>query len=117
MKRKLDENNTPSTVRRPSQTPLSSFESLNLDPRLLQAVTKEQYSVPTLIQAEAIPLVLEGKDILGRLQNLLLVQILTRLSSGQDRFWQNRCVCSACLECNFAEERCKDQCPSIEATD
>ena len=65
MKRKLDENDAPSTVQRHRQKPILSFESLNLDPRLLQAVTKEQYSEPTLIQAEAIPLALDGKDILG----------------------------------------------------
>lgn len=70
MKRKLDEHDTPSAVQRSSQKPLSNFESLNLDPRLLQAVTKEQYSEPTLIQAEAIPLALDGKDILGRLKTM-----------------------------------------------
>jgi ATP-dependent RNA helicase RhlE len=32
---------------------------------LLQAISKEGYAVPTLIQEKAIPFVLEGKDILG----------------------------------------------------
>jgi ATP-dependent RNA helicase DDX56/DBP9 len=45
----------------------TSFESLGLDPRLLQGVAKLGFANPTLVQAKAIPLALEGKDILGML--------------------------------------------------
>lgn len=60
MKRKLNNRDVPL-----SQS--SSFSSLGLDSRLLQAIVEEKYSRPTSIQAKAIPLALEGKDILGKL--------------------------------------------------
>ncbi|KAL1964447.1 hypothetical protein VTN77DRAFT_7005 [Rasamsonia byssochlamydoides] len=71
MKRKLDANDVPSTEAGPDDANAASakeisFESLNLDPRLRQALVKENFSKPTLVQAQAIPLALEGKDILAR---------------------------------------------------
>uniref|UniRef100_A0A4X1UBX1 Probable ATP-dependent RNA helicase DDX56 n=1 Tax=Sus scrofa TaxID=9823 RepID=A0A4X1UBX1_PIG len=45
---------------------LLGFEHMGLDPRLLQAVTDLGWSRPTLIQEKAIPLALEGKDLLAR---------------------------------------------------
>ena len=42
------------------------WSSLGLDPRLLRALTKKQYRAPTAVQARAIPLVLEGKDVVAR---------------------------------------------------
>lgn len=42
-----------------------SFESLNLEAPLLKAVKEEGYTTPTPIQAQAIPLVLRGNDLLG----------------------------------------------------
>jgi len=45
-----------------------SFETLNLNPRILRAVKEEGYSEPTPIQAQAIPAVLDGKDILAAAQ-------------------------------------------------
>ncbi|CAI2169718.1 2217_t:CDS:10 [Funneliformis geosporum] len=42
------------------------MEFKNLDPRLSRALSKLNYHKPTLIQAEAIPLALAGKDILAR---------------------------------------------------
>ncbi|XP_061270423.1 probable ATP-dependent RNA helicase DDX56 isoform X2 [Bos javanicus] len=42
------------------------FEHMGLDHRLLQAVTDLGWSRPTLIQEKAIPLALEGKDLLAR---------------------------------------------------
>ena len=66
MKRKLDVNNVPSTEDTEEKEPRQlNFESLHLDPRLLQALTQAKFTKPTLVQAEAIPLVLEGKDVLG----------------------------------------------------
>ncbi|RUP46705.1 P-loop containing nucleoside triphosphate hydrolase protein [Jimgerdemannia flammicorona] len=44
----------------------SSFEAFDLDPRLLRALAKLNFSNPTLIQSNAIPLALSGKDILAR---------------------------------------------------
>ena len=45
-----------------------SFAPLGLTPELLRAVAAEGYTVPTPVQAEAIPLVLEGRDVLAGAQ-------------------------------------------------
>jgi ATP-dependent RNA helicase RhlE len=42
-----------------------NFESLNLNGSLLRALQQEGYTTPTPIQAQAIPLVLNGRDLLG----------------------------------------------------
>ena len=41
------------------------FEDLNLIPEILQAVREENYTTPTSIQAQSIPLALNKEDILG----------------------------------------------------
>ena len=41
------------------------FSELNLNEQILSALGEEGYSEPTPIQAEAIPVVLEGRDLLG----------------------------------------------------
>lgn len=68
MKRKLDANDIPSPEaadENNKDAEESSFENLNLDPRLRQALIKENFTRPTLVQSKAIPLALEGKDVLG----------------------------------------------------
>ncbi len=45
-----------------------SFESLGLRAELLRAVTESGYTTPTPIQKQAIPPVLEGRDIMGGAQ-------------------------------------------------
>lgn len=67
MKRKLDANDVPSPEPASTEEPDLDFEALGLDPRLRQALIKEKFSKPTLVQSKAIPLALEGKDILGKL--------------------------------------------------
>ncbi|BDY03414.1 ATP-dependent RNA helicase SrmB [Ferrimonas sp. YFM] len=42
-----------------------SFDNLELDPRLMRAVTKAGYTTPTSVQEEVIPLAMEQKDILA----------------------------------------------------
>jgi ATP-dependent RNA helicase RhlE len=42
-----------------------SFESLGLLPELLRAVREKGYEVPTSIQSQAIPTILQGRDVLG----------------------------------------------------
>ena len=42
-----------------------NFENLNLIEPILRAVANEGYTVPTPIQEKAIPVVLEGRDMLG----------------------------------------------------
>ena len=45
-----------------------NFEDLKLAPAILKAVREQGYETPTAIQAQAIPVVLEGKDLLGGAQ-------------------------------------------------
>jgi ATP-dependent RNA helicase RhlE len=45
-----------------------SFESLGLVPALLRALVEQGYTEPTPIQAGAIPLVLQGHDVLAAAQ-------------------------------------------------
>ena len=66
MKRKLDDNDIPIAVNaKDALKQPSNFNLLGLDSRLLQAVAQQNFLVPTLVQSKAIPLVLEGKDVLG----------------------------------------------------
>jgi len=44
---------------------VTTFSELGLDARLLQALEAEGYTTPTPIQAQAIPSVMAGKDLLG----------------------------------------------------
>ena len=45
-----------------------NFSELNLAPAILKAVLEQGYDTPTPIQAQAIPAVLEGRDLLGGAQ-------------------------------------------------
>ena len=45
-----------------------SFETLGLSAELLLAVSEKGYSEPTPIQQQAIPLILEGRDLMGGAQ-------------------------------------------------
>lgn len=85
MKRKLNEENVPEEVVEvveKTTNPQShvednvtrSFIDFQLDPRLLQAIAKEKFTAPTLVQAKAIPLSFEGKDILGNFPHHLFVR-------------------------------------------
>lgn len=66
-KRKLDEHDVPQEASAADpQSSITSFENLGLEARLLQAIAKEKYSAPTPVQVKAIPLALEGRDILAR---------------------------------------------------
>ena len=44
------------------------FDELGLAPELLKAVSDKGYETPTPIQAQAIPIVLSGKDLMGGAQ-------------------------------------------------
>eukprot|EP00727_Mastigamoeba_balamuthi_P007237 m51a1_g3133 putative atp-dependent rna helicase dbp9 (720) ;mRNA; r:279277-281924 len=44
----------------------TTFESFGIDARLLKALRKQNLEHPTLIQAQCIPLALEGKDVLAQ---------------------------------------------------
>ncbi len=76
-----------------------SFADLGLDPRLLQALDAEGYTTPTPIQTQAIPHVLDGRDLLGIAQTgtgktaAFALPILQRLSLERLRPERNTCRC------------------------
>ena len=45
-----------------------SFDPLNLHPALLRAVTQRGYSAPTAIQTLAVPVILQGRDVIASAQ-------------------------------------------------
>ena len=47
---------------------MPAFSELGLCPELLKAVEEQGYTEPTPIQAQAIPLVLAGRDLMGAAQ-------------------------------------------------
>ncbi|BCD99620.1 DEAD/DEAH box helicase [Marinagarivorans cellulosilyticus] len=65
------------------------FEDLGLDAAILQAVTEQGYTTPSPIQAQAIPPILEGRDVMAAAQTGtgktagFTLPILHRLSLGQ----------------------------------
>ena len=69
----------------------SQFSDLGLHPKLLQALTQEGYTTPTPIQAQAIPLLLAGRDLLGLAQTgtgktaAFLLPILDRLAANRKK--------------------------------
>jgi ATP-dependent RNA helicase RhlE len=68
-----------------------TFDSFSLDSPIRRAVADSGYTIPTPIQAKAIPLVLEGRDVLGMAQTgtgktaAFVLPILQRLSAGPRR--------------------------------
>ncbi len=75
MKKQTPESNSQS---RPTATPAdltvgtenspSAFDRLGLAPELLRAIKDQGYTQPTPIQAQAIPIVLQGKDVMAGAQ-------------------------------------------------
>ena len=65
-----------------------NFEDFSLDARILAGVKSVGFTEPTPIQEQAIPVVLEGKDVLGLAQTgtgktaAFVLPILQRLSTG-----------------------------------
>ncbi|KUV60306.1 hypothetical protein AWE93_25950 [Escherichia coli] len=58
-----------------------SFDSLGLSPDILRAVAEQGYREPTPIQQQAIPAVLEGRDLMASAQTgtgVLIREILKR---------------------------------------
>ena len=68
-----------------------NFEQFSLDPRIDAGVKAAGYTTPTPIQQQAIPVVLEGRDVLGLAQTgtgktaAFLLPILQRLTKGELR--------------------------------
>ena len=68
-----------------------NFEQFSLDPRLVAGIKAVGYTEPTPIQLQAIPVVLQGRDVLGLAQTgtgktaAFALPILQRLTKGQLR--------------------------------
>jgi ATP-dependent RNA helicase RhlE len=68
-----------------------SFNQFSLDPRILAGVKAMEYTTPTPIQEQAIPVVLKGRDVLGIAQTgtgktaAFVLPILHRLLKGNRR--------------------------------
>ena len=67
-----------------------TFEQLGLTDELLQAVTEQGYTTPTPVQEKAIPLILEGRDVLAGAQTgtgktaSFTLPLLQRLTANSD---------------------------------
>lgn len=70
---------------------MPTFDDLGLSPRVLTAVNKAGYTEPTAIQAQAIPHVLQRRDVLGLAQTgtgktaSFALPLLTLLETGRAR--------------------------------
>lgn len=51
-----------------TETTVSTFADFGLHPGILQAVTETGYVSPTPIQAKAVPIVMDGRDVMGAAQ-------------------------------------------------
>ena len=79
------------TIEVPETDAATSFAELMLVPELLRAVEDAGYTIPTPIQARAIPLILNGRDIMGLAQTgtgktaAFTLPIVQRLLGGPRR--------------------------------
>src|ERR1700749_3476899 len=68
---------------------MTSFSDLGLSPEVLKAVTDAGYDTPTPIQAQAIPVALSGRDVLGIAQTgtgktaAFTLPMIDRLAAGR----------------------------------
>ncbi|MCZ4410611.1 DEAD/DEAH box helicase [Cryomorphaceae bacterium 1068] len=77
-----------------------TFEQLKLIPNILKSLRDENYTSPTDIQAQAIPLILDGEDVLGSAQTgtgktaAFAIPIIQHLEQDQDRAHGRRKILS-----------------------
>ncbi len=70
---------------------MTSFSDLGLSPEVLKAVTDAGYETPTPIQAQAIPVALSGRDVLGIAQTgtgktaAFTLPMIDRLAAGRSK--------------------------------
>jgi superfamily II DNA/RNA helicase len=70
---------------------MTSFTDLGLSPEVLKAVTDAGYDTPTPIQAQAIPIALAGRDVLGIAQTgtgktaAFTLPMIDRLAAGRSK--------------------------------
>lgn len=91
-KQEIQLNKEPDVVEEEEEDEARSFEELGLDPRLVRALNKKEISIaePTPIQRVAIPLILQGKDVVARAKTgsgktlAYLLPLLQKLLSTAD---------------------------------
>ena len=72
-----------------SDTPIPSFSDLNIPAPILKALKEVGYEAPSPIQAATIPLLLEGRDVLGQAQTgtgktaAFALPVLSRIDTKQ----------------------------------
>ena len=72
-----------------SDTPIPSFSDLNLPAPILKALKEVGYETPSPIQAATIPLLMEGRDVLGQAQTgtgktaAFALPVLSRIDTKQ----------------------------------
>jgi len=77
--------------------PLTSFNDFGLAEPILRALSEEQYTTPTPIQSDAVPVVLAGRDIVGIAQTgtgktaAFALPILNRLAANRRRAERKSC--------------------------
>ncbi|PLX73071.1 MAG: ATP-dependent RNA helicase [Desulfuromonas sp.] len=73
-----------------SEQPLASFDELGLAPTVLKVINEIGYETPSPIQAESIPPLLEGRDLLGQAQTgtgktaAFALPLLSRIDPNQN---------------------------------
>jgi ATP-dependent RNA helicase RhlE len=75
-----------------------NFVEMGLSPQLLQNVARQGYTVPTPIQQRAIPVILEGRDVMGGAQTgtgktaAFALPVLQKLAREKARSRRPRCL-------------------------
>ena len=66
IKRRASDASETDEISKPITAPAASFAEFELEPRLLRGIRDQRWSSPTAVQSKAIPLALQGRDILAR---------------------------------------------------
>jgi ATP-dependent RNA helicase DDX54/DBP10 len=80
------------------------FQSMGLNPRLLQAIKRKGFSIPTPIQRKTIPLILDRKDVVGMARTgsgktaAFVVPIIERLRAHSASFGARALILSPSRE-------------------
>ena len=63
-----------------------TFENLNLDSRIIAGLNKQNISVPTSIQQEAIPVILNHQDVIAQSESSLFCQVYSTFNFFNQAF-------------------------------
>ena len=85
---------------------MTEFKDLGLNKRVIQAVEKANYTTPTPIQEKVIPVMLDGRDIVGTAQTgtgktaAFVLPLLHRVEEQGRRAKPKKMSCFFCLDVN-----------------